>query len=238
MQPDVFARQAGLVFSDPGLLRRALTHRSYINEHPDVPEDNERLEFLGDAALDLLSAAWLYRRFPEMDEGELTRLRSVLVRTEQLAEFAGTLQLGEAILLGRGEDAMGGRQRLALLCDAFEAIVGALYLDSGLESVTRFMEPRFEQAVKTALEDETFLDPRSRLQMWAQSEVGETPRYETVGSSGPDHAREFVVEVAVGTRQAGRGKGHSKQEAAQAAAADALTHLEALRGSALSQGSA
>ena len=88
MQPDVFARQAGLVFSDPGLLRRALTHRSYINEHPGVPEDNERLEFLGDAALDLLSAAWLYRRFPEMDEGELTRLRSVLVRTEQLAHFA------------------------------------------------------------------------------------------------------------------------------------------------------
>ncbi|HET7009705.1 MAG TPA: ribonuclease III [Anaerolineales bacterium] len=229
MQPDDFARQAGLVFSDPGLLRRALTHRSYINEHPDVPEDNERLEFLGDAALDLLSAAWLYRRFPEMDEGELTRLRSVLVRTEQLAEFAGHLQLGEAILLGRGEDAMGGRQRLALLCDAFEAIVGALYLDGGLEAVMRFMEPRFEQAVQTALEDETFLDPRSRLQMWAQSERGETPRYETIGSSGPDHAREFLVEVVVGSQTAGQGKGRSKQEAAQAAAADALMRLEPLR---------
>jgi ribonuclease III len=238
MQPDDFARRAGLAFSDPGLLRRALTHRSYINEHPDVPEDNERLEFLGDAALDLLSAAWLYRRFPEMDEGELTRLRSVLVRTEQLAEFAADLSLGEAILLGRGEDTMGGRQRLALLCDAFEAIVGALYLDGGVDAVTRFMEPRFDRAVKTALEDETFLDPRSRLQMWAQSEMGLTPRYETVGSSGPDHAREFLVEVNVGPSSAGRGVGRSKQEAAQEAAADALSHLDSLKVMAAGRGKA
>ena len=238
MQPDAFARQAGLAFSDPGLLRRALTHRSYINEHPELPEDNERLEFLGDAALDLLSAAWLYRRFPEMDEGELTRLRSVLVRTEQLAEFAGELNLGEAILLGRGEDAMGGRRRLALLCDAFEAIVGALYLDGGLTAVTRFMESRFDQAVKTALQDETFLDPRSRLQMWAQSELGETPRYETVGSSGPDHAREFVVKAKTASRRAGQGKGNSKQEAAQAAAADALSNLDPLRAARMGQGEA
>jgi ribonuclease-3 len=164
-----------------------------------------------------------------MDEGELTRLRSVLVRTEQLAEFAADLDLGEAILLGRGEDAMGGRQRLALLCDGFEAIVGALYLDGGLEAVIRFMEPRFERAVQVALEDETFLDPRSRLQMWAQSEMGLTPRYETVGSSGPDHAREFLVEVNLGPSLAGRGTGRSKQEAAQEAAADALAHLEHLR---------
>lgn len=229
MQPDEFARQAGLAFRDAGLLRRALTHRSYINEHPDVPEDNERLEFLGDAALDLLSGAWLFRRFPEMDEGELTRLRSVLVRTEQLAQFARELQLGEVILLGRGEDAMGGRQRLALLCDGFEAIIGALYLDSGLEAVDRFMAPRFERSVQAALEDETFLDPRSRLQMWAQSELSMTPRYETVDTSGPDHAREFVVQVNLGERLAGQGRGRSKQEAAQEAAADALTRLDSLR---------
>jgi ribonuclease-3 len=228
MQQDEFARQAGLVFRDAGLLRRALIHRSYINEHPDVLEDNERLEFLGDAALDLLSAAWLYRRFPEMDEGELTRLRSVLVRTEQLAEFARELRLGEAILLGRGEDGMGGRERLALLCDAFEAMIGALYLDAGVEGVIGFMEPRFERSVRAALEDETILDPRSRLQMWAQSELSETPRYATVDSYGPDHAREFVVEVSLGDRAAGRGRGRSKQEAAQEAAADALTRLSGL----------
>ncbi len=229
MQPDAFARQTGVAFHDAGLLRRALTHRSYINEHPDVPEDNERLEFLGDAALDLLSGAWLFRRFPEMDEGELTRLRSVLVRTEQLAEFARELRLGDAILLGRGEDAMGGRQRAALLCDAFEAMIGALYLDAGLEAVDRFMAPRFERSVLAALNDETVLDPRSRLQMWAQSELSQTPRYETVETSGPDHAREFVVQVNLGERLAGRGRGRSKQEAAQEAAANALGHLDSLR---------
>ena len=238
MQQDEFARQAGLVFGDAGLLRRALIHRSYINEHPDVLEDNERLEFLGDAALDLLSAAWLYRRFPEMDEGELTRLRSVLVRTEQLAEFARELRLGEAILLGRGEDGMGGRERLALLCDAFEAMIGALYLDAGVEGVIRFMEPRFERSVRAALEDETILDPRSRLQMWAQSELSETPRYATVDSYGPDHAREFVVEVSLGDRAAGRGRGRSKQEAAQEAAADALTRLDGLTNLSLRGGGA
>jgi ribonuclease-3 len=230
MQPDEFARQAGLHFQDAGLLRRALTHRSYINEHPDVPEDNERLEFLGDAALDLLSAAWLFRRFPEMDEGELTRMRSVMVRTEQLADFAGELHLGEAILLGRGEDSMGGRTRLAMLCDAFEAMIGALYLDAGLEAVIRFMEPRFERSIRDALEDQSVLDPRSRLQMWAQSELSQTPRYETVDAFGPDHAREFVVEVSLGTQVAGQGRGRSKQEAAQGAAADALSHLDSLNG--------
>jgi ribonuclease-3 len=123
---------------------------------------------------------------------------------------------------------MGGRERLALLCDAFEAMIGALYLDAGVEGVIGFMEPRFERSVRAALEDETILDPRSRLQMWAQSELSETPRYATVDSYGPDHAREFVVEVSLGDRAAGRGRGRSKQEAAQEAAADALTRLSGL----------
>src|SRR3990172_8378412 len=133
------AREAGIVFYDPALLQRALTHRSYVNEHPKVLEDNERLEFLGDACLDMSSAAYLFQRFPELDEGELTRLRSLLVRTEQLAEFARELQLGEAVLLGRGEAASGGRQRLALLCDVFEAFIGAIYLDGGPQNVGGFI---------------------------------------------------------------------------------------------------
>lgn len=226
MKPDTFARKVGLVFNDLSLLRRALTHRSYVNEHPDVLEDNERLEFLGDAVLDFLTGAWLYNRFPEMNEGQLTRLRSALVRTEQLASFAQELQLGEAMLLGRGEETTGGRERLALLCATFEALIGALYLDSGLNSVTEFMEPRLEVATDTVLEDESLLDARSLLQIWAQAEVGETPRYRTVDSQGPDHAREFVVEVMIGSKLLGRGQGHSKQEAAQHAAAKALAQAD------------
>jgi ribonuclease-3 len=222
---DDFARRAGLTFRDAGLLRRALTHRSYLNEHSDALEDNERLEFLGDAALDFLTGAWLYNRFPEIDEGQLTRMRSALVRTEQLARFAEEIELGQALLLGKGEEASGGRERPALLCGAFEALVGAIYLDGGLEAVSRFVEPRLDTAMTTTFADESLLDARSQLQVWAQAEMGQTPRYRTVESYGPDHAREFVVEVSVGEEVRGRGVGKSKQDAAQNAAADALNRL-------------
>jgi ribonuclease-3 len=223
---DALARQAGVAFDDPALLQRALTHRSYINEHPSAVEDNERLEFLGDACLDLISAAWLYQRFPELDEGELTRLRSSLVRTEQLAEFARELDLGEVVLLGKGEAASGGRARMALLCDVFEALVGAIYLDGGPEAVARFMEARFVRAVTRALDDGSLIDPRSRLQIWAQGELNATPRYTTVDAHGPDHAREFVVEVEVSDILRTQGQGRSKQEAAQDAAARLLRDIE------------
>lgn len=225
MTPEEFAGRAGLEFRDQGLLARALTHRSYVNEHTDAGEDNERLEYLGDACLDFLSAAWLYQRFPEMDEGQLTRLRSSLVRTEQLAVFADELGLGEAILLGRGEEASGGRRRPALLCATFEAVMGALYLDSGIQAVIDFVEPRLDRAVEGILHEDLLLDPRSRLQIWAQAARGETPRYRTIASHGPDHAREFVVEVISGDEVLGRGQGRSKQDAAQQAAADALERL-------------
>ncbi|HUS85166.1 MAG TPA: ribonuclease III [Anaerolineales bacterium] len=225
MRPDEFVRRTGLSFSDPCLLRRALTHRSYINEHPEELEDNERLEYLGDAALDFIAAFWLYNRFPEMDEGALTRLRSALVRTEQLAAFASELGLGEVIFLGKGESATGGRQRPALLCATFEALIGALYLDAGIETVVNFIEPRFERAAKAVLEDERLVDARSILQMWSQSELGEIPNYRTVGTFGPDHDREFAVEVSIGERVKADGRGRSKQEASQAAAVNALQKL-------------
>jgi ribonuclease-3 len=225
LELDDFARQAGIAISNPSLLRRALTHRSYLNEHPDALEDNERLEYLGDAALDFITAAWLYNRYPEMDEGDLTRLRSSLVRTEQLAVFARELGIGQSMLLGRGEEASGGRNRPALLCDAFEAFIGALFLDSGLESVTAFMQPRLEAAADTVLRDESLIDPRSELQIWAQAAWGETPRYETLDTYGPDHERSFLIEVKVGDEVSGQGLGRSKQEAAQRAAADALSKI-------------
>jgi ribonuclease-3 len=226
LTPDEFVQQAGLHFNDLQLVWRALTHSSYVNENPEIQEDNERLEFLGDAALDFLIASWIYRHYPEMDEGQLTRLRSALVRTEQLAAFAEEIHLGEAVLLGLGEESSGGRARQALLCDAFESIMGALYIDSGLEAVAAFLEPRLPAAVDQAMEDESLMDDRSLLQIWAQAELGETPRYRTVDSTGPDHDREFVVEVSVGEQPAAQGRGKSKQEAAQAAASEALRTLQ------------
>ena len=225
VKPDEFARQAGLVFRDPSLLLRALTHRSYINEHPDALEDNERLEFLGDAALDFLSAAWLYNHFPEMDEGQLTRLRSSLVCTEQLSKFASEIHLGEALLLGQGESMAGGRERRTLLCDAFEALVGALFLDGGIERVREFIEPRLQETMKHTFQERSLIDARSMLQMWAQAEMGVTPEYKTLDAYGPDHAREFVVQVLVRNQVQGQGHGRSKQEAAQNAAEDALKRI-------------
>ena len=128
--PQEFARRLGLHFKDVMLLSRALTHRSYLNEHSEALEDNERLEFLGDAVLDFVVGAWLYNRYPEMPEGDLTRMRSALVYTEQLANFGRIIGLGVAMRLGKGESQAGGRERSALLCDTFEALIGAIYLDS------------------------------------------------------------------------------------------------------------
>lgn len=210
-------------FQDPGLLRRALTHRSYRNEHPEAIEDNERLEFLGDAVLDFVTGAWLYNRFPEMTEGQLTRLRAALVRTEQLADFAAALGLGGALLLGRGEEDTGGRERESLLCATFEAMIGALYLDSGLDRVASFVQPLLGQASVRVLEQQTDVDTRSLLQEWAQAELGLTPSYRTVEEAGPDHIKTFTVQVRIGSEVYGVGVGRSKQTAALAAAEEALS---------------
>lgn len=220
--PQDFARRLHLPFSDNLLLSRALTHRSYINEHPDALEDNERLEFLGDAVLDFLVGAWLYNRFPEMAEGELTRMRSALVRTDQLADFARQIDLGLALRLGRGELGGGGRDRQAVLCAGFEALIGALYLNSGVAEVQAFIEPFLRQAVDEILSSNKDLDSKSLLQEWLQSQGHGPPEYRTVAARGPDHARIFEVEVLVNGEVVGRGSGHSKQAAAKQAASIAL----------------
>jgi ribonuclease III len=223
--PQEFADRLGLPFTDGLLLSRALTHRSYLNEHPEALEDNERLEFLGDAVLDFLVGAWLYNHFPEMAEGELTRLRSALVRTEQLAEFAEQVRLGDAMRLGRGEAEGGGRTRPALLCGTFEAVVGALYLNSGLEAVRDFLEPLLDQAVSRILAARGDQDAKSLLQEWVQSQGYGPPVYRTVGASGPEHDKVFEVEVLVNGQPYGRGLGASKQSAAKGAAKVALQSL-------------
>lgn len=217
--------EMGVWFSDQSLLLRALTHRSYLNENPDLAlEDNQRLEFLGDAVLDFVTAAWLYNHFPEYQEGRLTSLRAALVRTSALAKFARTIGLGNHLLLGRGEEENGGRNRDANLCDAFEALVGALYLDSGLSSVEGLMIPLLKTETDHVLAADLDRDPKSQFQEWSQAELGITPHYRTVKATGPDHARMFVVAVYVGDRLFGRGPGSSKQAAARAAAEAALSH--------------
>ena len=225
---DLSAREEilGLTFEDKTLLLRALTHRSYLNENPNfILEDNERLEFLGDAVLDFLTAEYLYHRFPEMREGDLTSLRAALVRTEALSRLARKIHLGRCLYLGHGEEAGGGRRRHAVLCGAFEALIGALYLDQNLSAVETFVTPLFEPEVERILAKDLDKDPKSQLQELSQAELEITPRYRTVDESGPDHAKEFVVEAVIGDLTYGRGVGRSKQLAARAAARDALVQL-------------
>jgi ribonuclease-3 len=226
---DVLTAEAHLKlsFSNKAILQRALTHRSYLNENPNYPfEDNERLEFLGDAVLDFITAEYLYHRFPEMPEGRLTNLRSALVRTETLAQFAGQLQLGEHLFLGRGEEESGGRQRPAILCDAFEALVGALYLDQGIDPAREFLNQMIEPMLREILASDADKDAKSLLQEVAQSYCQLTPTYRTVKEQGPDHAKLFTVAAIIGDKTYGTGQGPSKQNAAQAAAREALMTLE------------
>jgi ribonuclease-3 len=213
-------------FENLDKLRCALTHPSYLNEHPEEEaDDNQRLEFLGDAALDFVIGAWVFRRYPSFDEGQMTRLRAALVRTETLAQFARQVGIGEALRLGRGEEDAGGRERDANLCDAFEAVVGALYLDGGLEAVAAFVEPLVSPAAKETLASNADQDAKSRLQEWSQAELGVTPRYRIASEQGPDHAKTFVADVLLHRKVAGRGSGRSKQAAEQAAAQDAWEKL-------------
>lgn len=223
--PADLAERLKLNFRDLLLLSRALTHRSYLNEHTEALEDNERLEYLGDAVLDFIVGVWLYNQYPEMAEGDLTRMRSALVHTEQLAVFARKVSLGDAMRLGRGEVQAGGRKRSALLCDTFEAVVGALYLDRGIEGVNAFMHPLLEEAAEDILINHKNEDPKSLLQEWAQSQGYQAPVYITRNAMGPDHSKIFELEVVIAGTVHGIGSGPSKSSAAKAAARAALQKL-------------
>jgi ribonuclease-3 len=223
--PEAFSRRIGLSFNNVGLLTRALTHRSYFNEHKDAIEDNERLEFLGDAVLDFMVGAWLYHRFPEMAEGQLTRLRAALVGNEQLAEFANGFNLGNAMRLGHGEAENGGRERLPLLGSTFEALIGAIYLDQEISQVWKFMDPILETKVRFIIASQVEHHPKSILQEWSQSKGFGTPVYRLIGDSGPDHDKYFEVEVLIDEVVYGKGVGHSKQAATKDAAKHALEKL-------------
>ncbi len=221
-------------FKDQELLNRALTHTSYANEHVaegGVPmEDNERLEFLGDAVLDFVAAKWLFHRFPDLNEGRLTSLRAALVRASTLAQFAESIHLSDHLLLGKGETDSGGRHRSNILSDTFEALMGALYLDQGVDAVCVYFEQMLERVVSVVLNENLDRDPKSQLQEWSQAHLAVTPRYKTVNAEGPDHAKTFTVEVWLGDRVAALGTGSSKQAAEQAAARTALSSLAASEG--------
>ncbi len=220
-------RAIGIRFRNRALLRQALVHTSYVNENPGLDVgSNERLEFLGDAALGLVIGKLLYQEYPDVDEGRLTELRAHLVRRDTLARAAARLRLGDYLRLGRGEEAAGGRERPTNLAHAFEALVGAVYLDQGLEAVERFVFEALGPELASVRERRVPADPKSQLQEYVQSHWQITPTYRTVRIEGPDHARRFTVEVSVGGEVLGSGEGRSKQQAEKAAARIALEALE------------
>jgi ribonuclease III len=213
----------GSAFGRPSLLEQALVHRSYLNENPGFPlASNERLEFLGDAVIGMIVSEILYNRFPDAGEGLLTTMRAELVRAQALGRFARELGIGELLHLSRGEDEAGGRTRPRLLAQAFEALVGALYVDRGLEASRSFVLRLLAPEVDRIAAEPGASDPKSRLQVIAQAATGITPVYELVSTAGPEHRPHFDVLVRLGSDVIGTGEGENKQEAEQAAAVMAL----------------
>jgi len=220
-------QQLGVAFATPILLLRALTHRSWLNEHPlEGIEDNERLEFLGDAVIGFIVGEWLYKQFPELAEGKMTRLRAGLVRRETLASIARAVGIGDVLRLGKGEEEHGGRERDNNLCGAFEAVSGALYMDRGVEQVRAFVLPHLEPLLSEMLREDSDKDAKSRLQEWSQSNLNLTPTYRVQNVEGPEHDRLFTIEAVVGEAVYGMGRGHSKRSAEQEAAREALAALD------------
>jgi ribonuclease-3 len=211
----------GIHFQDRSLLHLALTHRSFIYEtQGEGKASNERLEFLGDSILAFISTEFLYNTFPDLSEGELTDVRATLVRTDTLATFARELSLSAYLIMGKGEKHSGGSKRV--LASAFEAVLGAIYLDQGIESVRQFLLPRLEPMAIHIVKKRLFKDNKSLFQELAQARDGITPVYRLINQEGPSHDREFTVEVMVGDEVAGQGQGRNKQTAEQEAAHAAL----------------
>lgn len=221
-----FKNNLTLDLSDENLFRTAFTHRSYLNEHPDYQNpSNERLEFLGDAVLQLLSSEYLYKVYPNSPEGDLTNFRSAVVCTHSLAQEARKLGYGEMLLLSNGEEATGGRDREYILANTFEAVLGALYMEKGLEFCREFLLKHLLYKVEEMVKSEGYKDAKSKFQEIAQDKYGITPEYKVVDSWGPDHDKTFRVSVLIGSKEWGIGEGRSKQKAEQSAALSALNKI-------------
>jgi len=216
----------GIKFRDISLLERSLVHRSYLNENQDIESvSNERLEYLGDAVLGFIVAEKLYKDFPDYDEGRMTRLRSVLVRRETLARISRSINLGEYLFLGKGEDISGGRNKSANLASALEAVIAAVYLDQGIVKTRKMIIKLVGEEWQKAIKKPAVIDYKSRLQELVQSREQKIPSYQVTGTSGPDHIKTFSVEVRLGDQVLGSGSGKSKKEAETEAAREALAKL-------------
>ncbi len=221
-----FAKRLGLSFHNLDLLVEAFTHRSYLNEHRDYAgSHNERLEFLGDAVLELATTDFLFKKFPAKTEGELTSYRAALVNTVSLAALGAALGANDYLLLSKGESKDTGRARDVILADTFEAIIGAIYLDQGYAAAEAFIGECLYGKIDEVIAKRSYQDAKSRFQEVAQEKRNTTPRYETLSENGPDHAKLFTVGVFIDTQEIARGEGQSKQEAEQAAAEAALSAL-------------
>ena len=214
-------------FRDPELLETALTHRSFVNENPGPARpDNERLEFLGDAVLELCVSDMLMRQFPDHAEGRLSQLRASIVNEQPLAELAKGFGIGDCMLLGRGEESSGGRSKASLLANALEAVLAAIYLDGGFAEVSRFIRGLFAPLIREEGRPLVYRDYKTALQQLAQQRFRAVPRYTLVRESGPDHDKTFEVELMIADRIRTTGTGRSKKEAEQRAAEKALRELE------------
>jgi ribonuclease-3 len=209
-------------FKNQNLFDQAFTHRSYLNEAKEAKSSNERLEFLGDSILSFLVSQCLYQEYPDYNEGILTNIRSLLVNTKNLGEIAKNLGFGELLKLSKGEHEAQGRKNQSLLADSYEAFIGALFLDQGLETVSKFVNETLLVDVSELVEKKTFKDPKSLLQEYAQSKKKGSPLYKVVKEEGPAHAKIFTVAVFISGKQVGEGVGKSKQQAEEQAAMFAL----------------
>lgn len=219
-----FEEKVGYAFKNKRLLEQAFTHRSYLNENRGAGrEHNERLEFLGDAVLELVVTEFLYAKYPEKAEGDLTAYRAALVNTVSIADAASKLGMNEYLLLSRGESRDTGRARQIILANAFEALIGAIYIDSGYDAAENFISAQLFYKTDEVVEKRLWQDAKSRLQELSQERLGFTPTYEIVNQSGPDHDKTFSVGAYLGTEKVATGEGRSKQEAEQDAAQKALT---------------
>lgn len=225
MADSAAATKLELTFTNLDLLTEALTHRSYLNEHRNAGNHNERLEFLGDAVLELAVTNFLFHTFPEKPEGDLTAYRAALVNTVSLAESAKAMGLNDLLLLSKGESKDTGRARDIILANAFEAVLGALYLDQGYDAAERFVATHLYPKLDAVISTRAYQDAKSHFQEVAQEQRSITPTYRTLSEVGPDHDKHFTVGVFLGNEEVGRGEGKSKQEAEQAAAKDALDKI-------------
>lgn len=212
----------GISFNNTDILQQALVHRSYLNENPDFPlKDNERLEFLGDAVLEMVVTEYLYSNYPN-PEGELTSWRAALVNAKMLAKVAERLKINDHLMLSHGEAKDNGRARQYILANAMEALIGAIYLDQGYEKTNQFIAKEILKELPQIIKERLYQDPKSRFQEQAQDRVGVTPVYEVIKEWGPDHAKDFIVGVYLEKELIAEGQGASKQEAQEKAAEAAL----------------